>query len=130
MASRQNRVRDQASHSRKQQTTRSHLVYTDGSVTKDQSLSSKVHIDRAALIMVSTYSWTMEVEADTHAFSWIASRGDSWTTRAIIPTDSVRLLQKVKSGNGMPRLECVHGQHPPLKTAVGALPWTCWSAGE
>ena len=36
MASRQNRVRDQASHSRKQK-TQDLIVYTDGSVTKDQS---------------------------------------------------------------------------------------------
>ena len=37
MASRQNWVRDQASHSRKHKTARPQIVYTDGSVTKDQS---------------------------------------------------------------------------------------------
>ena len=40
----------------------------------------------------------MEVEAVTHALRWIASRGDSQTTHAIILTDSMSLLQKVKSG--------------------------------
>ena len=44
----------------------------------------------------------MKVEAVTHALRWIASRGDSQTTHAIILTDSVRLLQKVKCGMGSP----------------------------
>jgi len=41
-------------------------------------------------------------EAVTHALRWIASRGDSQTTHAIILTDSMSLLQKVKSGMGSP----------------------------
>ena len=44
----------------------------------------------------------MEVEAVTHALRWIASRGDSQTTHAIILTDSMSLLQKVESGMGSP----------------------------
>ena len=44
----------------------------------------------------------MEVEAVTHALRWIASRGDCQTTHAIILTDSMTLLQKVKSGMGSP----------------------------
>ena len=44
----------------------------------------------------------MEVEAVTHTFRWIASRGDSQTTHAITLTDSKSLLQKVKSGIGSP----------------------------
>ena len=40
------------------------------------------------------------MEAVTHALRWIASRGDSQTTHAIILTDSVSLLQK--SGMGSP----------------------------
>ena len=44
----------------------------------------------------------MEVEAITHAFSWIASRDDSQTTHAIILTYPMSLLQKVKSGMGNP----------------------------
>ena len=44
----------------------------------------------------------MEVEAVTHALRWIASRGDSQPTHAISLTDSVSLLQKVKSGMGNP----------------------------
>ena len=45
---------------------------------------------------------TMEVEAVTHALRWIASRGDSQITYAIILTDSMSLLQKVKNGVGSP----------------------------
>ena len=39
----------------------------------------------------------MEVEAVTHDLRWIASRGDSRTTHAIIFADAMSLLQKVKS---------------------------------
>ena len=42
------------------------------------------------------------VELVTHPLRWIASRGDSWTTHAIILTDSMSLLQKVKSEMGSP----------------------------
>ena len=44
----------------------------------------------------------MEVEAITHALRWIAPRGDSRTTHAIILTDSISLPQKVNSGMGSP----------------------------
>ena len=65
----------------------------------------------------------MEVEVVTHALFQIASKGDSQTTYAIILTDSMSLLQKVKV-EWEARLECVDGRHPPLKTPVGVLPWT------
>ena len=42
----------------------------------------------------------MAVEAVTHALRWIISTGDSQTTDALILTDSVSLLEKVKSGMG------------------------------
>ena len=48
------------------------------------------------------YSLTMEVDAVTLALRWIASRGDSQTTQAILLADSVNFLQKVKSGMGNP----------------------------
>ena len=63
----------------------------------------------------------MEAEAVIYTLCWIASRGDSQTTHAIILTDSMNLLQKVE---WEARLECVDGRHPPLKTPVGVLPWT------
>ena len=44
----------------------------------------------------------MEVEAVSHALSWIASRVNSRTTHAIILTDSMSVVQKVKSGMGSP----------------------------
>ena len=44
----------------------------------------------------------MEVEAVTHPLCWFASRGDSQTTHAILLTDSMSLVQKMKSGMGSP----------------------------
>ena len=82
-------------------------VYTGGSFTKDQSWwcftvtvsvkqgATTIHEDNAAY-EVSPSSLTMEVEAIAHAFRWIALRGDSQTTHAIILTDSMSLLQKVE----------------------------------
>ena len=49
-----------------------------------------------------TSSLTVEAEAVTHALRWIASGGDSRTTHAVILTDSMSLLQKVKSEMGSP----------------------------
>ena len=107
------------------------IAYTAGSVTKDQSGwgftvkqdATTIHEDSAAY-SVSSSSLIVEVEAVTHAFRWIASGSDSGTTSVIIPTDSISLLQKVESE---PRLECVDGRHPPLRTPAGVLPWTCRS---
>ena len=44
----------------------------------------------------------MDGEAVTHALRWIASRGDCQNIQAIIPTDSMSVLQNVKSGMGSP----------------------------
>ena len=44
----------------------------------------------------------MEVEAVTHALRWIASRGDSQTTHAVILADLTILIQIVKSAMGSP----------------------------
>ena len=63
------------------------MVYTDDSVTKDQSGwgftvkqgATTIHEDSAAYT-VSTSTLTMEVEAVTRAVRWIAPRGDSQTT--------------------------------------------------
>ena len=84
-------------------------MYTDGPVTKDQSGwgftvnqgATTIDEDNAAYT-VSTSSLTMELEAVTHDLRWIASRGDIQTTHAILLTDSMSLLQKMKSGMGSP----------------------------
>ena len=56
-----------------------------------------IHEDTAAYTVKKTHSsLTMEVEAVTHALRWFASRGDSQTIHAIILTDSMSLIQKVK----------------------------------
>ena len=44
----------------------------------------------------------MEVEAVTHAIQWLASQRDEQITHAIILTDSMNLLQKVRPGMGCP----------------------------
>ena len=70
------------------------IVYTDDTFIRDQSGwgftvkqgVTTIHEDSAAYT-VSTSSLTMEEEAVTHALHWIASRGDSRTTHAIILTD-------------------------------------------
>ena len=60
-----------------------------------------IHEDSAACT-VSTFSLTIEVEAVTHARRWTASRDNSQTKHNIILTDSMSLIQKVKSGMGRP----------------------------
>ena len=47
---------------------------------------------------VTTSSLTVEVEAVTHAIQWLASQLDAQITHAIILTDSINFLRKVKSG--------------------------------
>ena len=72
------------------------IMYTGGSVTKDQSGwgftvkqgATTIHEDNAANT-VSTFNLTMEVKAVTHALRRIASRGDNQTTHVIILTDSM-----------------------------------------
>ena len=41
-----------------------------------------------------------------------------------------KLATKSEKWNGKPRLDCVDGRHPPSKTPVGILPWTCRSEGK
>ena len=71
-----------------------------GGFTVKQAAST-IHEDSAAYT-VSTSRLIMEMEAITPALRWIASRGDSQTTHAILLTDSVNVLQKVKNGMGSP----------------------------
>ena len=80
------------------------IVYTDGSVPKDQSFSVKqgsttIHEDSAC----SLYGLKLDNGGGrSHpCLPWVASRGDSQITHAIILTDSISLLQKVKNGMGI-----------------------------
>ena len=76
--------------------------------------------------------YTVEVEAVTHDFRWIASRGDnSQITHAIILTDSMSLLQKAKGGIGSPDLNVsMVDSHLRKLNSVHVLPWTCRSEGK
>ena len=64
----------------------------------------------------------MEVEAVTHTFRWMASRGGSRTKHASILIDSVSLLQKVKSGMGSPDWNVSMVDIQVFETQVGVLP--------
>ena len=46
------------------------------------------------------------------------------------PHRFLELATKGEKWNGRPGLECVDGRHPPSKTPVGELPWTCGSEGK
>ena len=59
-----------------------------------------MHEDSAAYT-VSTAGLTLEVEVVTYVFHWIASRGDSQTTHAVILTELA-----TKSGTGSPDAMC------------------------
>ena len=84
-------------------------MYSNGTATKDRSGwgftvkqgATTTHDDSAAYT-ISTSSLAMK--AVTHALCWIASRSDSQTTHAIIFSDSMSLLQKVKSEMGSPEI--------------------------
>ena len=60
-----------------------------------------VHEDNGAHRVV-TSRLTMDAEAVTHAIQLLASQRDAQITPAIILTDSMNLLQKVKSGMAYP----------------------------
>ena len=99
---------------------RSSLMVIDRVITD----ATAIHDDR-----VATSSLTMEVEAVTlcpppdclkrwqsdhtchhlHRFDEHSAKSEKW--------------------NGKPRLECVNGRHPPSKTPVDILPWSCRSEG-
>ena len=85
------------------------VIYMDGSVTRDPSgwgftvkQGGRPVQEDSGAHRVNTSSLTMEVEAVTHAILWLASQRDAQITHAIILTDSMNLLQKVKSGMGCP----------------------------
>ena len=57
-------------------------------------------------VSLSTSGLKMVVEAVTHVLRQNASRNDIQTTHAIVLTDPMNLLQKVKRGMGSP--DCVN----------------------
>ena len=146
MASRKNRVRDQASHSRKQQTARPHSVHWCPSHKRAVrvGLDCQARCDYHPWSQPSPWQWRWKQRL---------SRGDNRITRAIILTDSMSLLQKVKSGMGSPewnvslvdirlrRLQwlCCLGHagvlgndraHGLAGKASGLLLGTCWGAWD
>ena len=73
------------------------------------------------------------MEAVTHALRWDASRGDSRTTHAVIVIDSMSLLKKKEEWKMEWKAHsrmCRCRWHPPSKTSVRVLPWTCRCEGK
>ena len=112
------------------------VVYMEGSVTSDRSGwgftvkqgGRTVHEDNGAH-RVTTSSLTMEVETATHAILRLASQRGTQITYAIILTDSMNLMQKVKSGMGCPDWNTAM-QSLAAKTSVDLLSWAYRSQWE
>ena len=102
-------VRDQASHSRKQDTARPHSghwwlshqgpVFEASQSSKVWLLSIKIVKPRRSQPQARQWRWKQSV---TNALCWTASRSHDQITYAITLTDLVSLLQKVESGMGSP----------------------------
>ena len=88
--------------------------------------ATTIHEDSTTYTVLVTCSFTVGVEAVTHALLWTALRADSQTTHAVILTDSMSFAQKVK---WKPRLACLNLRHPPSKTPVNVLPGACRREG-
>ena len=76
------------------------------------------HPWRQCSLYIINLQLAMQVEAVTHGHRWTASRHNSQTTRAIIFTDSLSLLPKVKSEMGCP------------DSGHGCTAWKCCSEGK
>ena len=117
MVGRHNGVRDQALHSRKQQTARSHSVHK-------------------CLGHQRPYRWAPSMKT----VQLITSQPPAWQCRwkQLPMLDHLKRWQVrshktsssqwacYKTWNGKPRLlEWIIGPYPPLRPPVGILPWTC-----
>ena len=86
------------------------LVYLrDGSVARGHfdwgfifKLGGRIVHEENGAYRDTTSNLTMQVESVTNTIQWVASQHDTQITHAIILTDSMNLLQKVKSGMGCP----------------------------
>ena len=124
------------SHSRKRQTARSHSVYLWFSHQRPVRVGfhCQVRCDHYPRRQCSLYGLNRQFD----------NRGGS--SRPCPPLDCLQrrqsnhicyhhhrfneLATKSEKWNGKPRLECVDSRHPPSKTPVRVLPWTCRSEGK
>ena len=125
IASRQNEVRDQAFHSLKQKTARSHSVHW--------WLSHQRPV-RVGLHCQTRYGLNLQLDnggGSSHPYPLLdcLKRWQSDHTYHH-PHRFNELATKSEKWNGKPRLECVNGRYPPSKTSVGVLPWTCQNGGK
>ena len=77
------------------------MIYTDCSVTRDRSGWGFTVKQGGRTVHEDSGAHSHDLHSD-HATQWLASQRDAEITHAIIPTESMNLLQKVESGMGCP----------------------------
>ena len=115
-------VRDQASHWRKQQTARPHSVHWWLSHQRPVrvGLHCQAKCDYHPWRQCSLFGRNLQVQWDVTVRPHVCHHPHTVTVQWACS----------KKWNGKSWVECVDGQHPPLKTPVGVLPWTCRSGGK
>jgi len=131
MATRKSRVKDQASHLRKQQTARPHSVHWWLSHQRPVrvGLHCQGRCDHYPWRQCSLYGLNRQLDnggGSSHPYPLLDCLKGWQSDHTCHHPHRFNELAKIK-WNGKPRLECVDGRHPPLKTPVGVLPWTCRS---
>ena len=103
MASRQNRVRDQASHLRKQQTARPHSVCT---LMAQSPKTSEGRTSLSSKVRLPSMKTVHPIRSQPPAWQWRWKQSPmpsaASTTHAMIVPDSMSLRQKVKNEMGSP----------------------------
>ena len=125
MASQQNRVRDRASHSRKQQAARSHRPVRVW-------LHCQARFDHYPQRQCSLYGLNLQLD------KWSLKQSPLPPLDCLMGGQSDQTCHhphrfndnKNEKWNGKPRLVCVNGLQPSSKTPVDLLPWTCWNEGK
>ena len=113
IASRQNRVRDQASHSRKQQTARPHNVHWW--LSQQRPVRVRLHCQARC----DYHPWRPAVQpiwSQPPAWQWTRKQSPMPSAGLSSSSQIQWACYKVKSG-----------RYPPSKNPVGVLPWTCRS---
>ena len=132
MASRRNGVRDQASHSRKRQTARPHIVHWR--LSHHRPIRVRLHCQARCRRQCSLYGLNLQLDnrcRSSYSFPPLDcfKRWQSDHT-CHHPHRLSELSTERKKWNGKTKLECVDGRHPTSKTPVGVLPSTYRSEGR
>ena len=114
------------------------ILYTDGPVTKDQSgwgftVHCQARCDHHPRRQCSLYGLSFQLgngDGSSHPCPPLDCLSKEVTVRCHLPPSSQIQWACHKKWNGKPRVKCVNGRHPPSKTPVVVLPWTCRSEGQ